>query len=73
MTVRSLTTVFMRAISERGDFQTVFEPFLPIYWNARKDQEGCGHANDYEGWPTDYDGIKAKIFSMGEQGPVFVK
>ena len=42
MTVRSLTTVFMRAISERGDFQTVFEPFLPLYWNARKEQEGNG-------------------------------
>ena len=73
MTVRSLTTVFMRAISERGDFQTVFEPFLPIFWNARKDQAGNGHVEDYHGWPTDYAGIRAKIFSMAEQRPVFIK
>jgi hypothetical protein len=73
MTVRSLTTVFMRAISERGDFQTVFEPFLPLYWNARKEQEGNGHVKNYDGWPTDYEGIRSKIFKMAEQGPVFVK
>ena len=73
MTVRSLTTVFMRAISERGDFQTVFEPFLPIFWNARKDQAGNGHVENYDGWPTDYAGIRAKIFSMAEKGPVFIK
>ncbi len=73
MTVRSLTTVFMRVISERGDFQTVFEPFLPIYWNARKDQKTCGHESDYDGWPTEYGAIKEKIFGMAEKGPVFVK
>ena len=32
---RSLTTVFMRAITNRGDFHTIFEPTLHIYWRDR--------------------------------------
>lgn len=69
---RSLTTVFMRALSNRGDFQTIFEPTLPLYWRDRK-EEGVQTHKDYEGWPVDYEGIIKKIFEIGEKGPTFVK
>jgi len=69
---RSLTTVFMRAISNRGDFKTIFEPTLPLYWAGRSHEEGVLH-KDYEGWPTDYGAIKKKIFSIAENSPVFIK
>jgi len=72
MTPRSLTTVFMRSVEARGDFQTVFEPFLPLYWAGRANEKGVSH-KDYEGWPTDYDGIKKKIFELAEKRPLFIK
>lgn len=47
---RSLTTVFMRAITNRGDFHTIFEPTLPLYWRNRN-EPGVQSHQDYEGWP----------------------
>ena len=69
---RSLSTVFMRSISARGDFQSIFEPFLPLYWGIHANQKGVSH-KDYEGWPADYDGIKKKIFELAEKNPLFIK
>jgi hypothetical protein len=69
---RSLSTVFMRAVSNRGDFETVFEPFLPLYWGKHKEQKGASH-KDYEGWPTEYDAIKQKIYTLAEKSNVFIK
>jgi len=69
---RSLSTVFMRSISKRGDFKTVFEPFLPLYWGKRTDQKGVVH-KDYEGWPNDYEGIKSKIYKLAETSNLYIK
>ena len=69
---RSLTTVFMRSIKERGDFTTVFEPCLPIYWRDRK-EAGVQTHKDYEGWPVVYEDIIKKIYEMAEESPLFIK
>ena len=37
---RSLTTVFMRAITNRGDFHTIFEP-LCLYTGATETSPAC--------------------------------
>jgi hypothetical protein len=69
---RSLTTVFMRAITNRGDFHTIFEPCLPIFWRERK-ETGVQSHQDYEGWPVVYEEVIKKIYSFAEKKPVFVK
>lgn len=69
---RSLTTVFMRAIKQRGDIQTTFEPCLPLYWRDRK-EEGVQTHKDYEGWPVVYEDVIKKIYEIAEKGPVFIK
>lgn len=69
---RSLTTVFMRSIKQRGDFETIFEPTLPLYWRDRK-EKGVQSHQDYEGWPVVYEDIIKKIFGIVEKKPTFVK
>ena len=69
---RSLTTVFMRAITNRGDFHTIFEPCLPIYWRERNEPGVQGH-QDYEGWPVVYEEVIEKIYGMAEKEPLFIK
>ena len=69
---RSLTTVFMRVITNRGDFKTIFEPCLPIYWRERNEPGVQGH-QDYEGWPVVYEEVIDKIFGMAEEQPLFIK
>ena len=69
---RSLTTVFMRAITKRGDIQTVFEPCLPIYWRERNEAGVQGH-QDYEGWPVVYEEVIEKLYGMAEKKPLFIK
>lgn len=65
---RSLTTVFMRAITNRGDFHTIFEPTLPLYWRDRK-EAGVQSHQDYEGWPVVYEEIIKKIYGIAEKSP----
>ena len=66
---RSLTTVFMRAITNRGDFHTIFEPTLPIYWRDRH-EPGVQSHQDYEGWPVVYeDVIKKDLQHRGKKAP----
>ena len=69
---RSLTTVFMRAITNRGDFHTIFEPALPLYWRNRN-EPGVQSHQDYEGWPVVYEEIIRKIYGIAEQTPTFIK
>ena len=69
---RSLTTVFMRAITNRGDFHTIFEPTLPIYWRDRH-EPGVQSHQDYEGWPVVYEDVIKKIYSIAEKSPTFIK
>lgn len=69
---RSLTTVFMRAITNRGDFQTIFEPTLPIYWRDRH-EPGVQSHQDYEGWPVIYEDVIRKIYGLAEKKPLFIK
>ena len=69
---RSLTTVFMRVITNRGDFNTIFEPCLPIYWRERDEKGVQGH-QDYEGWPVVYEDVIKKIYGMAEEKQLFIK
>ena len=69
---RSLTTVFMRSLTARGDFNTIFEPCLPLYWRERN-EKGVQSHQDYEGWPVDYPGVKKKVYEIAETKPTFVK
>jgi hypothetical protein len=62
----------MRALSTQKKLQTVFEPFLPIYWNVHAANINLDHKG-YDGWPTEYEAIKAKIYKIAEAGPVFIK
>ena len=69
---RSLTTVFMRAITNRGDFHTIFEPTLPLYWRNRN-EPGVQSHQDYEGWPVVYEEVIRKIYGIAEKSPTFIK
>lgn len=69
---RSLTTVFMRALTNRGDFHTIFEPTLPLYWRERN-EPGVQSHQDYKGWPIVYEDIIKKILTFPETKHTFVK
>ncbi|MDR2745077.1 MAG: hypothetical protein LBB66_07820 [Desulfovibrio sp.] len=69
---RSCSTVFMQALSQNAQIQTVFEPFLPIYWNVHANEINLKHEG-YDGWPTEYEAIKEKLYGIAKSGPVFVK
>ncbi|MES9997762.1 hypothetical protein [Desulfovibrio aminophilus] len=69
---RSLTTVFMRILTNRGDMNTIFEPTLPLYWRERN-EPGVQSHQDYNGWPVVYEDIIKKIYKIAEEKTTFVK
>jgi hypothetical protein len=62
----------MRALTARGDFNTIFEPCLPLYWRTRK-EKGVQSHQDYEGWPVDFPEIKNKVYEFAKTKITFVK
>ena len=57
---------------QRGDMQTLHEPFLYLYYigDGKKD---LAHFDPEAGHPTDYSGIKAMIAARAAQEQLFIK
>jgi hypothetical protein len=71
---RSLSTAFYRSIYERGDLDTIFEPFVHMYYKkvfVRK--KAC--RNDYANkkYFTKYEDIKKSILQKSQSNNIFIK
>ena len=69
---RSVSTAFERIMRERGDLQVPHEPFMYHYYLTAKERLFPDFSPEPD-HPTTYEGIRAMICAIAQNGPVFFK